>query len=83
MTTTTLQHPTSTHPSTDKDTTRQLHTNTDEQFRTNTATTKTKRSHLCITIRGAAPAFGRQRTTRPAVDLGFGLIAASGWWSWC
>lgn len=83
MTTHAQHQPTSTHPSTDTNTTQQPDTDTDEQLRTDTTRTKTKRSHLCITIRGAAPASGRQRTTRRTVDLVIGLFAVSGGWSWC
>lgn len=80
MTTTRQQQPTSRHPIPEKNTTQQPDTDTDEQPRTDTTKSKTKRSHHCITIRGAVPASGRPAATDPLVDLvGAGLRAGAGW----
>ena len=47
--------------------------------------TRTKDSHLCITIDGAGPAFGRPEPTLRAVDLAqttFKIVSSGGWSSW-
>jgi len=47
--------------------------------------TRSKDSHLCITIRGGGPAFGRLQSALRAVDLGGAvdkIAPADGWSSW-
>ena len=45
-----------------------------------TTATRSRRPHLCITIRGAGPASGRPVTSRSAVDLEqAGSKIVSGW----
>jgi hypothetical protein len=48
--------------------------------------TRSKDSHLCITIRGGGPASGRPQPTPRAVDLvtsSFMIVSVIGWSSWC
>lgn len=68
MTDTARQRQTTQHDTTQHRTTQQPITYTDKATETDTRPTRSKPSHLGITIRGAAPASGRQRAAAAAAD---------------
>lgn len=83
MTSTALQHRSSTHLTNDTAATTQHFSKTDKATEADSTSTRSKPSHLCITIRGCGPASGRPGSALPAPGPRHDPIFSSSGWCWC
>lgn len=81
MTTNANQHPSAAQLTTTTSTTQQHTSKTDKATETDSTPTRSKPSHLCITIRRGGPASGRPDGALRAAASAHAWI---GWsWGWC
>lgn len=83
MTTTAPQHRPATHLTNDTTTTTHYSSKTDKATETDSTATRSKPSHLCITIRRGGPASGRPDGALRVAGPRQGRIGRSKGWRWC